>query len=115
MDVVKVENGDQITGDVERLERGELSFSTAAAGTIDITWSQVVTLSSKQILDVDTSSGMRYTGTISSPADGQLVVQTATGPTHADAAVGHRPHQIGRRDLLRAHVRRRGLRPDAHQ
>jgi hypothetical protein len=33
------------------------------------------------MLDVDTASGMRYTGTISSPADGQLVVQTATGPT----------------------------------
>jgi hypothetical protein len=80
-DVVKVKNGDQFTGDVESLERGELAFSTAAAGTIDITWSQVVTLSSKQVLDVDTKSGMRYTGTISSPADGLLVVQTATGPT----------------------------------
>ncbi len=81
MDVVKVENGDQFTGDVERLERGELAFTTDAAGTIDITWSQVVTLSTKQILDVDTVSGMRYTGTISAPADRQLVVQTATGPT----------------------------------
>jgi hypothetical protein len=81
MDVVTVENGDQIRGDVESLERGELAFTTAAAGTIDINWSQVVTISSKQILDVDTRSGMRYTGTISSPADGQLVVQTATGPT----------------------------------
>jgi putative salt-induced outer membrane protein YdiY len=81
MDVVKVKNGDQFTGDVASLERGDLSFGTAAAGTIDIAWSQVVTLSSKRILDVDTVSGMRYTGTISSPADGQLVVQTATGPT----------------------------------
>jgi hypothetical protein len=81
MDVVKVKNGDQFTGDVEKLERGDLAFATAAAGTIDINWNQVVTISSKQILDVDTASGMRYTGTISSPADGQLVVQTATGPT----------------------------------
>jgi hypothetical protein len=81
MDVVKVENGDQFTGDVERLERGALAFATAAAGTIAITWSRVVTISSTQMLDVDTASGMRYTGTISSPADGELVVQEATGPT----------------------------------
>jgi hypothetical protein len=81
MDVVKVKNGDQFTGDVATLERGDLAFATAAAGTIDISWSQVVTITSKQILDVDTASGTRYTGTISSPADGQLVVQTATGPT----------------------------------
>jgi hypothetical protein len=80
-DVVKVENGDQFTGEVERMERGELAFATPSAGTIDITWSDVVTLASKQTLDVYTASGMRYTGTISSPAERQLVVQTATGPT----------------------------------
>ena len=80
-DVVQVKNGDRITGDVEELERGELSFTTAAAGTIDITWSEVVRLSSTRMLDIELSSGMRYTGTVSSPADGQLVVQTASGPT----------------------------------
>jgi hypothetical protein len=81
MDVVQVKNGDRFTGDVSELKRGELAFSTAAAGTIDIAWSQVVRLTSTQMLDVELSSGTRYTGTISSPADGELVVQTTAGPT----------------------------------
>jgi hypothetical protein len=79
--VVQVTNGDRITGNVSKLERGELAFSTTAAGTIDITWSEVVRLTSMQMLDVELRSGMRYTGPIDSPADGQLVVQTASGPT----------------------------------
>ncbi|HEY7189198.1 MAG TPA: DUF481 domain-containing protein [Vicinamibacterales bacterium] len=80
-DVVQVKNGDRIKGDVVELERGDLEFSTVAAGTIEITWSEVVRLSSIQMLDIELSSGMRYTGTVSSPEDGQLVIQTASGPT----------------------------------
>jgi len=80
-DVVQVSNGDRITGTVSGLDRGELSFRTAAAGTVSIAWTQVVTLTSTEILDVEVSSGERYSGTISSPADRQLIVQTASGPT----------------------------------
>jgi hypothetical protein len=80
-DVVAVMNGDRFNGDVRRLERGSLAFRTPAAGTIDITWSQVVTLTSSKDLLVELASGARYSGSISSPSDGLLVVQTTTGPT----------------------------------
>jgi hypothetical protein len=80
-DVVQVMNGDRFNGDVRRLERGSLAFRTPAAGTIDITWSQVVTLTSSKDLLVELGSGVRYSGSISSPSDGLLVVQTTTGPT----------------------------------
>jgi hypothetical protein len=82
-DVVQVKNGDRITGEVSELDRGELAFSTDAAGTIDIDWNQVVRLTSTQMLDVELASGTRYTGTVSSPQDGELVVQTPSGPTMA--------------------------------
>ena len=82
-DVVQVKNGDRITGTVSGLDRGELSFSTDAAGTIAITWTEVVTLTSMANLDVELSSGERHSGTISSPSDGRLIVQTASGPTPA--------------------------------
>lgn len=86
-DVVEVTSGDRLTGDVAGLERGVLSFRTAAApgrqrfaGTIAILWSEVVRLTSIQTLDIELVTGERLTGTISSPAPGQLVVQTPTGP-----------------------------------
>ena len=80
-DVVEVTNGDRIRGTVRGLERAELAFRTDAAGTISIAWGQVVTITSSENLDVELSSGVRYSGTISSPSAGQLVVQTASGPT----------------------------------
>ena len=90
-DVVQVANGDRITGDVRRLERGQLTFRTASAGpghqrfagTISILWTEVVSLTSQQNLDVELVSGERFAGSISSPSPGQLVVQTASGPTRA--------------------------------
>ncbi len=88
-DVVEVANGDRIRGDVRRLERGVLSFRTASAGpghrrfagTISIVWLEVVRLTSSQNLNVELASGETFTGSISSPSPGQLVVQTASGPT----------------------------------
>jgi hypothetical protein len=80
-DVVQVTNGDRITGDIEGLERGSLEFGTAAAGTLEIDWDEVVRLTSTTMLDVELSNGMRYSGTLTSPADGQVIVQTASGPT----------------------------------
>jgi hypothetical protein len=89
-DVVEVANGDRITGDVRRLQNGLLSFRTAAAaapgaqrwaGTISIVWAEVVRLASTQNLDIELGTGERLTGSISSPAAGELIVQTTTGPS----------------------------------
>jgi hypothetical protein len=88
--LVEVATGDRIAGDVRRLQRGRLDFRTPAAstpgaqrwaGTISIVWSEVVRLTSTQTLEIELSSGERFTGSISSPAAGQLVVQTSRGPT----------------------------------
>lgn len=80
-DVVQVTNGDRFTGDVVRLERGVLSFRTAAAGTIPIAWAQVVRITSTKILDVELASGARFSGSITSPADGRIVIQVSSGTT----------------------------------
>jgi hypothetical protein len=82
-DVVEVANGDRFNGDVSRMERGQLAFSTPSAGTISISWSDVVRLTSSLNLDVELSSGERLTGTLSSPAAGQLVVTAASGPSRS--------------------------------
>ncbi len=79
-DVVEVTNGDRITGDVSRLERGSLAFRTAAAGTIEIAWTEVITLTSTRNLEIELTSGAVLIGSISSPSAGRIVVQQASGP-----------------------------------
>jgi len=88
-DVVEVANGDKINGDVSRLEAGRLAFRTASAGaghqrsagTISIIWTEVARLTTTKALEVELVSGEFFAGTISSPASGKFVVQTATGPS----------------------------------
>lgn len=90
-DVVEVASGDRVRGDVSRLQRGQLAFRTISAGaghdrfagTISIVWAEVVSLTSAKTLDVETASGERFTGSISSPASGRLIVQTPAGPSRA--------------------------------
>ena len=80
-DVVEVTNGDTINGTVSGLERGTLSFRTAAAGTLSITWGEVVHVTSTQNLDIELMTGERFVGSITSPTPKTLIVQTATGPS----------------------------------
>jgi hypothetical protein len=88
-DVVEVASGDRIRGDVSRLQHGQLAFRTISAGaghqrfagTISIVWAEVVSLTSGKTLDVETASGELFTGSISSPSSGQLIVQTPSGPS----------------------------------
>jgi hypothetical protein len=88
-DVVEVASGDRISGDVSRLAHGQLAFRTASAGTgrprfagtISIAWTEVVRLTSAKQLDVELASGERFSGSVSSPSPGRLIVQTATGPS----------------------------------
>jgi Protein of unknown function, DUF481 len=61
-DVVVFENGDRLTGEVKGLDRGELSFDTDATDTIRIEWARLASVESKQVLQVELTSGMRYVG-----------------------------------------------------
>ena len=43
-DVVTLANGDRITGEIERLERGRLEFKTDDAGTLYLEWDKLASL-----------------------------------------------------------------------
>lgn len=61
-DIVVFHNGDRLTGEVKGLDRGQLSLNTDAAGTVSIEWARLVSVDSRQILQIELTSGMRYTG-----------------------------------------------------
>lgn len=82
--VVVIKSGNRMTGSISELSRGTLTFSIEGAGSVDINWDNVVSLQSSQNLDIHLSSGVRYSGTISSPSDGKLEIKTASGPQVVD-------------------------------
>ncbi len=62
-DVVVLDNGDHITGEVMELGSGQLRFKTDHIGTLYFDWTHVVSLTTNQNLNIELSSGTRLFGT----------------------------------------------------
>src|SRR5690606_17077897 len=71
-DIVVLETGNRLIGTIVALYRGELSFSIDGAGPVDIDWSNVESLTSTRVLDVELSTGERLSGSLSSAGRGRL-------------------------------------------
>lgn len=78
-DVVELTTGNRLIGTIRSLYRGELRFSIAGAGTVDINWSNVELLESMRTMDVELASGERLSGAVRSPSALQLEVMTEAG------------------------------------
>ena len=63
-DVVTLANGDRITGEVKRLDRGRLEFSTDDAGTLYLEWDKLVSVVSMARAEVVTGDGRRFLGSL---------------------------------------------------
>jgi len=80
-DIVYFKNGDKLTGEIRSLGRGRLNLNTDATGTIAIEWDKIAGIASKQNIQVETSSGLRYFGHLTtSEKDSEIVVVTENGP-----------------------------------
>ena len=79
-DVVTLGNGDRITGEVVRLERGRLEFKTDDAGTLYLEWDKLSSVVAPRLVEVTTSAGLRYLGTLAQGPAGSLTVDTPAGP-----------------------------------
>jgi hypothetical protein len=79
-DQVTLVNGDIITCEVQKLERGILRVGTDSMGDLDIEWTDVVAISSDQHLLIETTDGTRYFGKLVSSDDPTLIkVQMGVG------------------------------------
>jgi hypothetical protein len=68
VDVVVMENGDRITGEIKALEAGVLTVSVAYVdGNISIQWSKVARIESPQLFHVRTQDGSVYSGALATP------------------------------------------------
>ncbi len=74
-DVVTLQNGDRLTGEVKTLERGLLTFKTDTMGTVQIEWDKVASLESRFLFDVELTSGQRHFGRlVHAPESGRLTI-----------------------------------------
>ena len=90
-DTVEMTNGDKLTGTAIKLEGGKLTFKTAYADAIAITWEQVTKLTTVQPFILPTPKGNLSVTSVERTATG-LIVATASGPSTMDpAAVTSRP------------------------
>ena len=78
-DVVTLANGDRITGEIVRLDRGQLEFKTDDAGTIYFEWDKLVSLVAARLLEVGTIDGRWILGTLAPAAPRSLAVVTPAG------------------------------------
>ena len=68
-DVVTLANGDRITGEIVRLERGRLEFKTDDAGTLYLEWDKLSSLVAKRLVEVLTTDGGRFLGSLGPATD----------------------------------------------
>ncbi len=76
-DVLIMKNGDRITCEIKKLERGQLAIKTGyTLGTIYVDWEKVERIESKQYFRVEASSGEYYTGAVKLESDKELGEKT---------------------------------------
>ena len=79
-DVVVLANGDKITGEIKKLERGKLEFKTDDMGTVYMDWTKITQITSKRSFDVELQSGERHIGTLPETTEARkMVVSTDEG------------------------------------
>jgi hypothetical protein len=86
-DIVSLKNGDQITGEVKGLSRGKLDYSTDDVGRLAIEWTKIARVTSNHVMELETTSGVKYLGRlVASERDGLVVVE---GPPVDTLAIPH--------------------------
>ncbi len=64
-DIILMQNGDRITGEIKKLEFGKLAFKTDDMGALAIEWEKVMEVTAKaQNFEIEVQSGDYYFGTL---------------------------------------------------
>lgn len=95
-DIVELLNGDRITCEIQKLERGKLTVKTDGIGTISIEWNDVARLTSPSNFVIELDSGLRYFGTLAAGDARTVNVSTTAGGDKLDLGTVVRINPLGR-------------------
>ena len=87
LDVVRLSNGDRLTGEILTMQFGRLKLNTSYMGTVSIEWADVVAVDSPQPFLVERIGGRQARGTLVTGPDGQMAVVGSDGESFALADV----------------------------
>ena len=83
-DVVVLDNGDHLTGEIKGLSAAQLDYSTDDVGRIYIEWDKIERITSRNYFEVQTTVGRKYYGRLDPAAeDRHVVVAREAGDTLA--------------------------------
>jgi hypothetical protein len=97
-DLIYLENGDRITGEIKELEQGLLRLKTDALGTIYIAWEDIDRVYSEKWIQIEMTDGTRTFGQMpESDTGGVIKLNTLKGPqdVELDAVVRAETIKIG--------------------
>jgi hypothetical protein len=84
-DIVILENGDRITGEIKKLEAGILRFSTDTMGTVNIEWRFIRRVISDKTQSMEMVDGTRIVGRLQKADDNdEVTVETPRGSISVD-------------------------------
>ncbi len=72
-DRILISGGNEICGDIERLEGGKLRVSTHFMGTVLIDWAQTARIESRLDFEVETGDGRRYSGRLAAAGEDRVL------------------------------------------
>jgi hypothetical protein len=78
-DIVVLRNGDRVTCEIKRLDRGRLHVKTDDMGTLDIEWAQIASVTGKGLFEIEDLRGRLYYGPLETVPEEGLQVATARG------------------------------------
>jgi hypothetical protein len=78
-DVVVLRNGDRVTCEIKRLDRGKLQVKTDDMGTIEIEWAEIASVTAGGLFEIEDLLGNLYYGPLDTVEDGELELATPTG------------------------------------
>ncbi len=73
-DVIVLNNGDRLTGEIKSLSKGKLSLDMDSTGVVSIKWDRVVSVTTKSLFNVETVGGELILGTVTPGEKGKLIV-----------------------------------------
>lgn len=80
-DIIVLTNGDRVTGEIQRLANGLLTYKTDDMGTLSVEWERIQRISSSWPFILEDLVGRRYTGALhETPNDGEVMVLQESGP-----------------------------------
>ena len=95
-DIIELLNGDRITCEIQKLERGKLTVKTDGVGTISIEWNDVARITSPSNFVIELESGLRYFGTLVRGDARTVLVGTTAGQDKLDLGAVVRIYPMGR-------------------